>query len=107
MQNIFFVSTLWLSLLLGTGCGSKSSSDDGAPAAASNGTTTFTEMKALLNANCATAGCHNGTQAPNYATITEAAMRADTLAASRVAAGTMPQTGPLSAADKEKFKNFY
>ncbi|RZA26779.1 MAG: hypothetical protein EOP10_02485 [Proteobacteria bacterium] len=106
MKNILFATTVIVSSVFAISCGSKSSSDDDTQAA-SSGTTTFAEMRVLLNANCATSGCHNGAQAPNYATITEAQMRADTRAASRVADGSMPQSGPLSAADKLKFKNFY
>lgn len=64
-------------------------------------------MQTLVASNCAISGCHAGTQTPNYATITEAQMKLDTVARDRVAAGTMPQAGVLGSADKATFAAFY
>lgn len=91
--------------LFANACGSKSSSDDDAPAAAA---WTNTRMQAIVNANCAVSGCHvSGGQSPNYAGISETAMRADTTARNQVAQGIMPQGSSLSSADKATFAAFY
>jgi hypothetical protein len=90
--------------LFANACGSKSSSDDEAPAAA---TWTNTKMQSIVATNCAVSGCHNGAQFPNYSGISEAAMRADTKAKSQVAQGIMPQGTTLSPADKATFAAFY
>ena len=84
---------------------------DGFYATTSTTTTTWTNstMQTLVSTTCATSGCHDGTQAPNYKTITEAAMKLDTAARSAVDAGSMP-TRPATAytpAQVTTFDNFY
>ncbi|RYZ59394.1 MAG: hypothetical protein EOP07_04100 [Proteobacteria bacterium] len=98
------LATLTLSLFANA-CGSKSSSDDEAPAAAA---WTNTRMQAIVTSNCAVSGCHvSGGQTPNYSGISETAMRADTTARNQVAQGIMPQGTTLSPADKATFAAFY
>ncbi len=92
---------------LAVACGSDSKDTAAAPAAAP--VWTNTTMQNLVATRCATAGCHAGTVAPNFSNITEAAMKANTKAATQVAAGTMPKAGttPFTATEKAVFANFY
>ena len=104
----------FLSIILGlvccemiSACGSSSDdNNDGSPASSS--VWTNTAMQSVVGSNCATAGCHNGTRSPNYKTISEAGMKADSSALSRVNAKTMPPQGlTLSSADLATFQDFY
>jgi hypothetical protein len=98
------LATLTLALFANA-CGSKSSSDD---ESTTSTTWTDTKMQALVNSSCAVSGCHvSGGQSPNYAGISETAMKADTSAKSQVAQGLMPQGSTLSTTDKATFAAFY
>jgi hypothetical protein len=86
-------------------CGSES--DVSEDTTASSTAWANASMQAVVTNNCATSGCHNGTQSPNYKTITEANMKADTSALARVNADTMPPGAALGTSNKETFQNFY
>lgn len=98
----WYLSSLALAVLANA-CGSSKSDSPAATAVAWSDT----GMQALVSGNCAISGCHNGTQTPNYSGISEAAMKADTTAKTRVANGSMPQSGPLTAAQKATVAAFY
>lgn len=68
-----------------------------------------TAMQSLVAAKCATAGCHNGSQPPNYKGISETGMKADSEALNQVLIGAMPPSGSsqLTTAEKTTFQNFY
>lgn len=51
---------------------------------ASTSTWSNTAMQAIVTSKCATSGCHNGTQAPNFLTYSEADMKANTTARNRM-----------------------
>lgn len=69
----------------------------------------FTSLKAVLATNCAFAGCHGGASPQsgiNYAdncTIVSGKVRINARA---VVAGTMPPSGAMSAADKQKITDW-
>ncbi|RYZ88704.1 MAG: hypothetical protein EOP04_08700 [Proteobacteria bacterium] len=102
---IRIVSVLSLSYLT-FACGSSSSdkTDEGG----GGGSTEWsnTQMYNLVQSSCATSSCHDGAQTPNFKTYTEAQMRANTTAKTRVANNEMP-VGGLSAANKQIFADFY
>ncbi|NRA66452.1 MAG: hypothetical protein HRU19_18335 [Pseudobacteriovorax sp.] len=52
-----------------TACGSDS---DDSPATVAEPVWESTEARTLLVNNCAVSGCHNGTQSPNYSTMSQA-----------------------------------
>ena len=68
----FTLSFVSLALaVLATACGSSPSAEK----ATSTVAWSNTGMQAIVSGSCAVSGCHNGTQAPNYSGISEAAMR--------------------------------
>lgn len=68
-----------------------------------------TAMQSLVAAKCASSGCHNGAQAPNYKGISETAMKADKNALREVSSGSMPPSSSpaLTTTEKTTFQNFY
>jgi SprB repeat len=69
----------------------------------------FTNVKAVLATNCATAGCHSGA-APqsgyNFADNCTIVAQKVRINARAVVAGTMPPSGAISAADKQKITDW-
>jgi hypothetical protein len=87
----------------GAGCEKTASVDIPAVAAGPN----FTAVKAVLQANCATPGCHvSGGQSPNWTDNCVIVANADRIKARAVdAAGTanqMPASGAIAQADRDK-----
>jgi hypothetical protein len=76
------------------------------PAAAAG--VNFTAVKAIVTANCAVAGCHNGTQAPNFTIDCTIVANADNIKSRAVdaanTASQMPQPprSALAQADRDK-----
>ncbi len=69
----------------------------------------FTNVKAVLTANCAFAGCHAGANPQsgiNFTIDCEIVSRKDRINARAVVAGTMPPSGAISAADKQKITDW-
>jgi SprB repeat len=69
----------------------------------------FTNVKAVLAANCALSGCHAGANPQNGINFTidcEIVTRQTRINARAVVAGTMPPTGAISAADKQKITDW-
>lgn len=102
------------SILLFNGCGAKSSGSGSDTGTGTTATTAWTNtaMQSVVKGKCAIPACHNaaagtGPSQPNYEGITEAKMKADSLALSQVQAGLMPQGSALTAAEKTTFTNFY
>lgn len=91
-------------VVLANACGASKSEDK---AATTTVAWTDTGMQAIVTGNCAISGCHNGTQMPNYSGISEAAMKADTIAKAQVSSGAMPQSRTLTAAQKATVAAFY
>lgn len=86
-------------------CGTSDSSTAAASATWSN-----SAMQAIVTSKCATSGCHNGTQAPNFAAISEADMKANTTARNRmITTKDMPPAGStgLTAAEIATVTAFY
>ena len=68
----------------------------------------FAAVRALVTANCAVAGCHAGTQPPNF-TVDCNIILNKTLVKARAVDGTpsfMPPTGPLPISEREKISNW-
>jgi large repetitive protein len=69
----------------------------------------FTNVKAILATNCAFAGCHAGANPQsgiNFTIDCEIVSRKDRINARAVVAGTMPPSGAISAADKQKITDW-
>jgi hypothetical protein len=64
----------------------------------------FAAVKALLQANCAVTGCHNGSQSPNFSVDCNIVSSADRIKARAIDAtpSVMPPTGSLGQVDKDK-----
>jgi large repetitive protein len=65
----------------------------------------FTNVKAVLTANCAFSGCHAGASPQSGINFTDnctIVARKDRINARAVVAGTMPPSGAISAVDKQK-----
>lgn len=76
--------------------------DGGTPEA-----TYTSNVKALLDGKCALSGCHvAGAQAPDLSTYAFA-KTGGPRSQVRIDAGTMPTSGPLSAAEKALFKSWF
>lgn len=88
------------------GCGGSSSNT---PAASTSATPwTDTAMQTLVKDTCATSSCHGGTSLPNYSSISESAMKADTTAKTdMLTKKTMPKGGSLTATQIQTVTNFY
>ena len=103
MKNIItFLASVSVPLVF-VACGSSKDT----PAATTTTAWVNTDMQLIVSTSCATASCHGGTQLPSYANISEANMKADVKAKNQVAAGTMPQGGSLTTAQKATFAAFY
>jgi large repetitive protein len=69
----------------------------------------FTNVKAVLATNCAFAGCHGGATPQNgynFADNCTIIAQKDRINARAVVAGTMPPSGAISAADKQKITDW-
>jgi large repetitive protein len=69
----------------------------------------FTSVKAVLAANCALSGCHAGASPQsghNFADNCTIVIQKDRINARAVVVGTMPPTGAISAADKQKITDW-
>jgi hypothetical protein len=69
----------------------------------------FTSVKAVLATNCAFAGCHGGANPQsgiNFADNCTIVSRKDRINARAVVAGTMPPSGAISNADKQKITDW-
>jgi large repetitive protein len=69
----------------------------------------FTNVKAVLATNCAFAGCHGGANPQsgiNFTVDCEIVTRQVRINARAVVAGTMPPSGAISAADKQKITDW-
>ncbi len=69
----------------------------------------FTNVKAILAINCAFAGCHAGANPQNGINFTidcTIVAQKDRINARAVVAGTMPPSGAISAADKQKITDW-
>jgi hypothetical protein len=89
-----------------TACGS----DDSSKKVVASATFTDTAMQSILTNKCSIPTCHvSGGQSTNFASMTEAEVKAHTSIRDRAAAGTMPPSGytGLSATEKATIVNFY
>ena len=64
------------------------------------------DMKPLVVANCATSGCHNGSNSLSDLRTFAGLQRVGTSAVGHVRAGTMPKGGSLTAAEKKLFADW-
>lgn len=66
-----------------------------AQASIESGTSYQTSIKSIIEANCATSGCHSGAQSPNFTSFANIQANAEKIKA-RTVAKTMPPSGGLT-----------
>lgn len=106
MKKINLIAGIAMTLAIAFSC---SKSDDPDPQQVETPGPKFLAVKSIITSSCALSGCHvspTNTGGINFGTNANIVANASRIKTQAVDLGTMPPTGPLSAADKAKISDW-